>query len=321
MLPAPAEIAKCPSCDQPIRLEEWASGNDAGAVRWTDGAVTGEMLPNTPQALACPHCDAALWRDKLERRWVIDENGDHAPEPDPDAIDLDFRPKATARMVANAKPPVAIKDHHIAAVLRDSVDRDEELRFRRVVWRLANANHREAALQPKLRTRFLDVDSGAEKNVWALGRLTELLSRSSIPPNQVLTGSIAFIVALNAQPTAVVADDVIEFVARQISAGFNRARVTFETFAALTGKYRAPEANYLAAAHEDNLRRLAALLDESKNRERLEKAEILRALGQWKAAELLLAQPFEYMSPDMYMATEQLRFLVSRKARSVECWW
>jgi len=67
-------IKKCSACGQLI--EEWTimSGNDIGAVYWTDGECFAMMLPDLPKLVKCPRCKELLWRSELE---LLGEKEDH----------------------------------------------------------------------------------------------------------------------------------------------------------------------------------------------------------------------------------------------------
>jgi hypothetical protein len=62
----PTLIKKCSVCWQLI--EEWTimSGNDIGAVYWTDGECFAMMLPDLPKLVKCPRCKELLWISELE---------------------------------------------------------------------------------------------------------------------------------------------------------------------------------------------------------------------------------------------------------------
>jgi hypothetical protein len=62
----PTLIKKCSACGQMI--EEWTimSGNDVGAVYWTDGECFAMMLPDLPELVKCPRCGELLWIYELE---------------------------------------------------------------------------------------------------------------------------------------------------------------------------------------------------------------------------------------------------------------
>lgn len=77
MLPGPDEIIECPYCRAQYLLRTWASGNNSGAVAWSDGYLAAPMLPEhqpITKCLGCKKyfflCDAEVvgelpWRSRL----------------------------------------------------------------------------------------------------------------------------------------------------------------------------------------------------------------------------------------------------------------
>ena len=66
MILGPTLIKKCSTCGQLI--EEWTimSGNEIGAVYWTDGEYFAMMLPDLPKLVKCPRCKELFWISELE---------------------------------------------------------------------------------------------------------------------------------------------------------------------------------------------------------------------------------------------------------------
>ena len=63
----PNIIKKCPSCSGLFSQQSYASYNNFGAQRWTDGTIKGLMLPSQPEAGTCPHCMALVWVYEAEK--------------------------------------------------------------------------------------------------------------------------------------------------------------------------------------------------------------------------------------------------------------
>lgn len=61
MQPGPDRIVACPHCKGLSRHGTLASGNNLGAVAWTDGFWRAPMLPRPPLVVQCAHCDTAFW--------------------------------------------------------------------------------------------------------------------------------------------------------------------------------------------------------------------------------------------------------------------
>jgi hypothetical protein len=66
MYPGPTYIKNCPECSCKLEEPTWLSGNTIGAIHWTDGKTEAPMLPDLPQLVMCPDCDAFLWLANLE---------------------------------------------------------------------------------------------------------------------------------------------------------------------------------------------------------------------------------------------------------------
>jgi len=64
MTPGPTIIKKCAKCAGLIAEHTIGSGNNFGAVFWTDGKMEAPMLPDHPWLVKCPHCSALLWIDE-----------------------------------------------------------------------------------------------------------------------------------------------------------------------------------------------------------------------------------------------------------------
>ena len=92
----------------------------------------------------------------------------------------------------------------------------------------------------------------------------------------------------------------------------------FKLFMAFTGQYDSPALAEWTSSERDNLLALAALLSEKDKEERLEKAEILRELGDWRGA-LALLPDRRHTRPNRQ--EEQLLCLVARHSSIVEAWW
>jgi hypothetical protein len=61
MQPGPDRIVACPHCKGLSRHGTLASGNNLGAVAWTDGFWRAPMLPRPPAVVQCVHCETAFW--------------------------------------------------------------------------------------------------------------------------------------------------------------------------------------------------------------------------------------------------------------------
>lgn len=66
MTPGPTLIKKCSSCGGLFKQSTIGSGNTIRAKFWTDGKMEAPMLPNTPAAVACPHCKSFVWVFELD---------------------------------------------------------------------------------------------------------------------------------------------------------------------------------------------------------------------------------------------------------------
>ena len=58
---------KCSQCSGVIKIEQLNSGNTFGATYWTDGRMEAPMLPDSFWLVKCPHCNALIEIDKLEK--------------------------------------------------------------------------------------------------------------------------------------------------------------------------------------------------------------------------------------------------------------
>ncbi len=287
-LPGPDKIAKCPICAQFIRLETWASTNTFGSVEWTDGAVTGSMAIPTTEVIMCPHCNDVVWRRDLRSRFIVPENGDYGDEAEQADQDDVFGPirKATASMVAHAKRPDEFTVDNAKAALAASLDRDRELHLRRMLWH--QANNRRRTQRPEFVTldilRDIEIAAHADANLDALTRFTKLAHTQSLPADRTLTCSIALISALRAHLISPVPDCILIALADLGRSETTMLSAMFKLFMAFTGQYDSPALPEWTSSERDNLLALAALLNEKDEEQRLEKAEILRQLGDWRLA-------------------------------------
>jgi len=62
MQPGPIFIIACPQCGALAAVESLLSGNNRGAIRWTDGHIHAPMLPTLPAVTRCRYCAAFFWR-------------------------------------------------------------------------------------------------------------------------------------------------------------------------------------------------------------------------------------------------------------------
>lgn len=58
---AQSNIRECPACEKPVEEPVLNSGNNFGAVQWSDGFFDAPMLPEFPRLGRCPHCAALFW--------------------------------------------------------------------------------------------------------------------------------------------------------------------------------------------------------------------------------------------------------------------
>jgi len=76
MTHGPIIIRKCSVCSKSIEQHTIGSGNTFGATFWTDGKREAPMLPDQPWLVMCPHCQAPLWIDELEKIGEVEPWGD-----------------------------------------------------------------------------------------------------------------------------------------------------------------------------------------------------------------------------------------------------
>lgn len=67
MNPGPDRIVACPRCKGLSSHGTLASGNNIGAVAWTDGFWMAPMLPEPPVVVQCAHCATAYWLADAEQ--------------------------------------------------------------------------------------------------------------------------------------------------------------------------------------------------------------------------------------------------------------
>ena len=67
MTPGPTLVKKCSECMQLVTQQTILSGNTIGSRFWTDGKRHFPMLPDFPQLVECPHCQAFVWIEELEQ--------------------------------------------------------------------------------------------------------------------------------------------------------------------------------------------------------------------------------------------------------------
>lgn len=80
MLPGPDRIVACPRCKGLSSHGTLASGNNLGAVAWTDGFWRAPMLPRPPAVVQCAHCDTAFWLADAEE---VEHRARSGAEPAP----------------------------------------------------------------------------------------------------------------------------------------------------------------------------------------------------------------------------------------------
>ena len=133
-----------------------------------------------------------------------------------------------------------------------------------------------------------------------------------------ITSSIALISALRAHLIFPVPDCILIALADLGRSETTMLSAMFKLFMAFTGQYDSPALAEWTSSERDNLLALAALLSEKDKEERLEKAEILRELGDWRGA-LALLPDRRHTRPNRQ--EEQLLCLVARHSSIVEAWW
>jgi hypothetical protein len=151
LLPGPDIVLACPHCENPVRRVTFASGNNLGAVYWSDGKMVARMWPDVVNVTRCPACNEIFWVEDAKRLGQIDEYWKRSDPPDaatrwedaPEIMHLDAGGLASA----------------IAATRSDRADRMQWLRIR--LWHALNdprrgtTQNRSPALQQALQQLFL----------------------------------------------------------------------------------------------------------------------------------------------------------------------
>ncbi len=80
MLPAPAQILKCPTCGKTKLIMCLASGNTIGGIQWSDMKAEYPMLPRPSAVQQCPHCGhyflLSRQKPKFKKREYSSERGE-----------------------------------------------------------------------------------------------------------------------------------------------------------------------------------------------------------------------------------------------------
>lgn len=163
----PTLIKKCSACGQLI--EEWTimSGNDIGAVYWTDGECFAMMLPDLPKLVKCPRCKELLWISELELRGEKDGHSG-----------FKVREMGNRREDFSGSLPYddPVAGDYFAILKRGVSDLAKVLYLRLKGWRAGNDVRRESAECPGM---FKTPEGGANpplsndeiENMWALADL------------------------------------------------------------------------------------------------------------------------------------------------------
>lgn len=64
MMPGPTLIRTCSVCSGHITEPTLQSGNNFGAIHWSDGFMDAPMLLGQSLVVKCPHCKVVLWLDE-----------------------------------------------------------------------------------------------------------------------------------------------------------------------------------------------------------------------------------------------------------------
>ncbi|WP_417909440.1 hypothetical protein [Candidatus Electronema sp. PJ] len=140
MIPGPTEIRECSSCRKHIAQNTLISGNNYGAVFWTDGKTDAPMLPDQPWLVKCPHCGALLWIDEQTQ---VGEIGGFDSEPN----DLDSE-TTDAERFADASPALTPTLEDYVGFLKAGVhDKQKERYVRLRAWWAGNDPRRESSYQ------------------------------------------------------------------------------------------------------------------------------------------------------------------------------
>lgn len=68
MLPAKAQIVKCPYCGKEKELMRLASGNTFGATYWSDNKCIAPMMPQVSPIQKCPQCGKYYFFHVLDKK-------------------------------------------------------------------------------------------------------------------------------------------------------------------------------------------------------------------------------------------------------------
>lgn len=84
MTPGPSIIIQCPHCSELLSRSSLGSGNTFGAIHWSDGKIDAPMLPDFPEIVRCPKCDAFIWVKDVKEigayDWFNKDEDDKTPE-------------------------------------------------------------------------------------------------------------------------------------------------------------------------------------------------------------------------------------------------
>ena len=72
MTPGPSIIIECPHCSKLLSRSSLGSGNTFGATHWSDGKMDAPMLPDFPEIVRCPKCNAFIWVNDAKEIGVYD---------------------------------------------------------------------------------------------------------------------------------------------------------------------------------------------------------------------------------------------------------
>jgi hypothetical protein len=151
LLPGPDIVLACPHCEKPVRRVTFASGNNLGAVYWSDGKMVAPMWPDLVNVTRCPVCNEIFWVEEAKKLGQIDEYWKRSDPPDA-AIRWEEAPRITH---VDAGGLVSA----IAATPPDRADRMQWLRIR--LWHALNdprrgtTQNRSPALEEALQELFL----------------------------------------------------------------------------------------------------------------------------------------------------------------------
>jgi hypothetical protein len=136
--PRLAAPVHCVHCQQLIARWQPRSGNSNSAIFWTDGEVTGPMVPHNYDLVICPYCDGLFWgKEAIVNAYYAHEIYFDDLDPFADEPNMPL-PHPYAKPSGRTPPFLNSKPLSESVWLRAAAELKHEYYSREIAWQFAN---------------------------------------------------------------------------------------------------------------------------------------------------------------------------------------